>query len=138
MTKICPSCKEEKDIEEFNLSKRHSDGRQSYCRSCRKTYDAAHFVRDRNRIVTRHYSRRKRNQLWFLEYRKTLKCEECGENHPATLDFHHKDPSQKDFDVSVLVTSDRSLETIKREIAKCKVLCSNCHRKLHWEETHNG
>jgi hypothetical protein len=69
-------------------------------------------------------------QKWFMEYKKTLVCENCGENHPACLEFHHVDPKQKKFSVSN--RRDRpSKEGLLKEIAKCRVLCANCHRKEH-------
>lgn len=70
--------------------------------------------------------------IWFRAYKQTLSCENCGENHPACLEFHHLDPSQKKFSVST--RRDRpSLEKLKEEIAKCRVLCANCHRKEHYK-----
>jgi hypothetical protein len=54
----------------------------------------------------------------------------CGEKHPAALDFHHTDPSTKKASVGSLNMD--SIAAINAEIAKCIVLCSNCHRKLHW------
>ncbi len=39
-------------------------------------------------------------QLWFREYKSSLSCENCGEDHPACLDFHHIDPREKKFSVS--------------------------------------
>ncbi|HQU83210.1 MAG TPA: hypothetical protein PKY59_08810 [Pyrinomonadaceae bacterium] len=72
-------------------------------------------------------------QEWFREYKKSLSCEICGENHPACLEFHHIDPNQKKFSVST--RRDRpSMKALLEEIAKCRVLCANCHRKEHWNE----
>lgn len=82
--------------------------------------------------------KQQRNELvrWFNDFKSTLKCE-CGENHPATLDFHHTNPSEKDRNITEGVSRFRwSKERVLREIKKCKVLCSNCHRKLHWNEKH--
>jgi hypothetical protein len=79
--------------------------------------------------------RRKRLKKWLKELKSTLKCEKCGENHPGCLDFHHDDPNEKEISLSQAVAKkgwceERMLE----EIAKCTVLCSNCHRKLHWKD----
>jgi len=63
-----------------------------------------------------------------------LKCEICGESHPACLDFHHKDSSQKLYELSRLCSRGVSIQSIKNEIEKCSVLCANCHRKLHWAD----
>jgi hypothetical protein len=56
----------------------------------------------------------------------------CGESHPATLDFHHRDPNEKDFLLSSAARNGWGKERILREIEKCDVICSNCHRKEHW------
>ena len=72
-------------------------------------------------------------QKWFLEYKKSLSCENCTENHPACLEFHHLDPSEKKFSIST--RRDRpSMKALLEEIAKCRVLCANCHRKEHWNQ----
>ena len=73
---------------------------------------------------------RKQIKKWAVEY-KGGKCEKCGYNKCIkALDFHHTDPTQKDFSIS-----DRSLKLdwkdIKKELDKCKLLCSNCHREEH-------
>lgn len=63
-----------------------------------------------------------------------VQCSQCGESHPATLDFHHRDKSEKEFSISTAVANGSSLKRILAEIKKCDVLCSNCHRKVHWDK----
>jgi len=58
----------------------------------------------------------------------------CGESHPAIIDFHHINQDTKKDDITRLVNKSLSIENIKKEISLCQVLCSNCHRKLHWVE----
>jgi 5-methylcytosine-specific restriction endonuclease McrA len=77
-------------------------------------------------------NRDKKIKLWLKEYKKTLKCEECGENHPACLDFHHINPKEKKFAIG-RIKDFLSWRGLKEEIAKCRVLCANCHRKKHYE-----
>jgi len=58
-------------------------------------------------------------------------CKRCGYNAcDAVLEFHHKDPGIKKFQISD--GNDRSLQDIYNEIDKCILLCSNCHRELHY------
>lgn len=71
---------------------------------------------------------------WLAEFKAASACARCGEDHPATLDFHHRDPAAKDFNLSNVSAYGWSLERIQAEIAKCEVLCANCHRKEHWQE----
>jgi transcription elongation factor Elf1 len=81
------------------------------------------------------YRRKKVIKKWFNDYKRTLKCALCGENHPATLDFHHKNRKTKEFGINARVHSGYSLEVIKKELKKCEVLCANCHRKLHYQNS---
>ena len=67
---------------------------------------------------------------WFREFKTTLKCLRCGENDPACLDFHHRDGKEKDRAVSKMLKYGK--KKLLAEIAKCDVLCSNCHRKFHY------
>ncbi len=72
-------------------------------------------------------------RAWFRELKATKSCEDCGEATPECLHFHHKDPRKKTLEVSVAVMR-WSRERVLAEIAKCRVLCANCHLKLHWEQ----
>lgn len=76
---------------------------------------------------------RKERQVWFQEFKKTLTCSRCPEKDWAVLDFHHLNPKEKDLEVSNMVQLRWSKKKILEEIAKCIVLCSNCHRKEHWK-----
>jgi hypothetical protein len=77
-------------------------------------------------------NRRRRNErvAWLRDYKSGLSCILCGFSHPDALDFHHRDPAQKEMEVSK-TTRGWSIERIKKEIDKCDVLCANCHRILH-------
>jgi len=74
-----------------------------------------------------------KKKLWFRNYKRTLKCTHCPENHYACLEFHHRDGADKDGTVSKMVHDNARTADILAEIAKCTVLCSNCHKKLHAE-----
>src|SRR5271166_491154 len=69
---------------------------------------------------------------WYRDFKKTLGCSRCPERHSACLTFHHL--GDKDMDVSRMVGDGRSVEVILTEIAKCIVLCANCHAKEHYLE----
>lgn len=59
------------------------------------------------------------------------KCAKCGYNkYPEVLEFHHKDPSKKDFNIS-MKGHCRSWKRVSNEIKKCVLLCANCHREVH-------
>lgn len=73
-----------------------------------------------------------RIRAWFQELKSTLCCVQCGESHPACLDFHHRNATEKTRDVATMVSYGTSIKRILEEISKCDVLCANCHRKLHY------
>ena len=68
---------------------------------------------------------------WYKQLKAKLSCRVCGESHPACLHFHHRRKSRKQYDVASMVNSLYSYARILAEIAKCDVLCANCHAKLH-------
>ena len=73
--------------------------------------------------------RRRQNKQILVEY-KGGKCEKCGYNKCiAALDFHHLDPSKKELSLS---GNTFSLEKQKQEADKCILVCSNCHREIHY------
>jgi hypothetical protein len=86
----------------------------------------------------RAYVRRRRKELhdWYLSLKATKKCNLCPEDDPACLEFHHKNSEEKEINLSYCYNKGWSKERILREMAKCEVLCSNCHRKLHWKLNH--
>lgn len=86
--------------------------------------------RNKHKSITKRLAARKRE--WLRIVKASRCCVECGENHPACLDFHHRNAKSKLFNIGSAVTIGYSTERIQSEIAKCDVLCSNCHRKLHW------
>ena len=59
-----------------------------------------------------------------------LACIRCGETDVACLDFHHRTSADKAGTLAVAI-SGWSIPRMAAEVAKCDVLCSNCHRKLH-------
>lgn len=57
------------------------------------------------------------------------KCERCGyDKYLGALDFHHKNPSEKDFTIG---DRDFKLKDCIEETKKCILICANCHREIH-------
>lgn len=76
------------------------------------------------------YVNKKRNiKAYVLGYLLTHPCIECGEEDVRVLEFHHRDKKTKCFDVGG-AWGKRNLLAVQKEIDKCDVLCSNCHKKI--------
>lgn len=58
-----------------------------------------------------------------------LRCIRCGHRTAAALDLHHRDPGTKEF--ALWTAMSHGVAAIHRELAKCDVLCANCHLEEH-------
>lgn len=87
------------------------------------------YYKERNR------RRNRERRLWFQKLKSTFSCISCGESDSVCLDFHHRESETKrtilanNHGYSMRILHSR--KAILDEIAKCDVLCANCHRKLH-------
>jgi len=60
------------------------------------------------------------------------KCEKCGyDKNMAALEFHHRDPYEKEFLLQIDTLKHKKEEDILNEAMKCMLLCANCHREIH-------
>lgn len=105
--------------------KAHPEQMKGYAAKRRRLYknDIANAFR------RRHIERRD----WILSIKAGLKCARCGESRPMCLDFHHLDGAAKEHNISTMIGKHHPKERILVEIAKCIVLCRNCHAVEHWE-----
>lgn len=83
---------------------------------------------------TKRHEERRVIREYVYNYLKARSCVICGEADPACLEFDHLDPTRKRFNISQAIRNRFNIKAIKREIAKCQILCANCHRKKNAEE----
>ena len=77
-------------------------------------------------------SRRKALKKMAIDY-KGGKCSCCGyDKCIGALEFHHLDPTQKDFHLGGKYQT-ASWDKIRKELDKCVLLCANCHREVHYD-----
>lgn len=130
--KVCSMCKTWKPLDDFHRKRSSRDGRQSRCRACNIAGQIRVHAENgdlcRDRIRDRGYRVRDRNRTLVLSYLLEHACVDCGESDPVVLDFDHVRGS-KLANVSFLVFRLRAWKVIREEIAKCDVVCANCHRR---------
>lgn len=129
--KTCCKCKLPKDIECFSIKRSSKDGKAKECKSCKRLYNQSLYKKHTQRERTRLKKRTNELRDWYKELKRNKCCSRCPENHPACIEFHHLDPKQKAFEISTCWRKGYSIQRIEEEIAKCIILCSNCHRKEH-------
>lgn len=78
----------------------------------------------------RRYVAYKRRRAWFLQLKESIGCQVCGHTDPYALDFHHIDPTTKSFPAGTMSIS-RNRSVFINELAKCALVCTNCHRAIH-------
>lgn len=86
---------------------------------------------EKHRAYHAEYTVRYRDKLRrIINEAKAGGCERCPETEPACLDFHHV-TGTKEFTIARGRSTNVSEPRLRAEIAKCIVLCANCHRKHH-------
>lgn len=114
--RICTKCEIPKSLNEF-YSKGDNGHGSSMCKICFSKYQINRWIQ---------------KKIDAIIY-KGSKCKDCNISYPnepyVIFDFHHLDPSIKEFGWGDLKKRDPLIT--KKELDKCILLCSNCHRKRH-------
>jgi len=161
-TKACTKCKAILPINCFYEQANKKDGYSCHCRTCHnirlklyrqanaeKISQRAKEYRDRTGYNKKYYQANLEKKLAYcsangVRKRKALKevaveylggkCSNCSyDKCIAALEFHHVDPTQKDFNISRYYKKDFTDE-LKAELDKCILICANCHRELHFKD----
>ena len=132
--KICSTCKLKKKLDNFNVARSRSDGRQSVCKGCNKRRSREHYLANKESYLRRN----KLVKASLKEEIKSLKesnpCVDCKHYYPYyVMDFDHTDDN-KVAGVSILVSAMQRLKALD-EIAKCDLVCSNCHRERTYKRS---
>ncbi len=129
--RTCRVCHETKPLVEFPYRSLRSQTRQWICLLCQRAYTNEWYLRNRKRQIakakerSRHATAEIKHRV--REYLLGHPCVDCGESDPGVLDFDHL--RDKKANISTLVQSGVSWESLAHEIAKCEVRCANCHRR---------
>ena len=92
-----------------------------------KSFRDKYYKNNKDRLISYSSSRKVERKLRAVEY-KGGKCQRCGYSaYYGALEFHHRDPSQKDFTIGHV---NRKWDNIVAELDKCDLLCANCHREV--------
>jgi len=110
--KKCTKCHITKSADKFYIRKNRNNALTPWCKNCHSKNSATNVRTKKIRAIA---------------YMGGC-CQDCnGIFHPALYDFHHI--SDKDMDWSSM--QKKKFESIKTELEKCILLCSNCHRLRH-------
>lgn len=93
-----------------------------------------HYRRNKSAYIARNSEKKGQLRDFLHKYKEFHGCKDCGGKFAFyILDLDHRDPHKKKFQPSKLAERG-SWEKMLEELAKCDVVCANCHRV----RTHNN
>lgn len=85
-----------------------------------------HYYKNKQKYLEQKEKRKQLAKDLIIEL-KSVPCADCGQTYPPyVMDFDHQE--DKEFIIALAPTKGYSLERIRREVEKCEIVCSNCHR----------
>lgn len=139
--RCCSKCTHWFPVVSFYLNSR-SGVYSSMCKGCHKVWRDARYQENREVVLAKQNKRRKEHpelHRGYLAVRRKERqdhvwayllehpCMDCGETDPVVLEFDHL--RDKVCSVSKLITDGAAMSRLRAEIAKCEVVCANCHRR---------
>lgn len=116
----------------FRLCGRKIVGFQSRCKICFTIYHRQYYEKNKEKYIAKNRRNKSRQRvrlrkiLWSF---KQSPCQDCGGSfHPWVMELDHRQDTLKVEAVSNLVGGGCTDEKLLNEIAKCDVVCANCHR----------
>lgn len=150
--KICPKCDKAHPLAEYTSN--------VWCLSCNRDYKHAWYTKNKLRLNPIQRAQYKQNsdvvkarvkkyrntherqsqfrdRLKLIQDAKDKPCVDCGNRFPLiAMDFDHVPGRGKKL-FNITLSQYRSVESIKKEMTKCEVVCSNCHRvRSHRRKQH--
>lgn len=142
MVRSCSRCSRSLPASSFSNRARAADGLTPWCKDCLREYrgarrsarkdaglpheNLAYYRANKERYAELDKEKRQRVRD-YVDAAKDVPCTDCGLRFPTVcMDFDHL--RDKKFNLQKAVRDRLSLETVQREIDKCEVVCSNCHR----------
>ncbi len=120
----CARCGEWRPTSGFHDSR---TGQFSYCGDCRREYDRRYYAeRGRSARLQRQRVRASAAREWLQALKADVPCADCRRIFPSfVMQWDHLPGQEKLGEISRLSTGARAV--ILREIAKCELVCANCH-----------
>lgn len=120
--KRCCDCRKLLPLHRFH---RRGDGKQSACATCKKLRDQLRYAA-KGSLVREQKRLRKRKLIAWYQALKDAPCTDCHEVfHPAAMQWDHRDAPKLGEVATMLHRVSR--EVLLRELAKCQLVCANCH-----------
>lgn len=134
--KKCSKCGLHKQLKDYYKRKTGLRSGEYYekCKDCYRIRGRNYYNDNRERQLALAKKRKLKyieERKIFLEKIKDKPCLDCGKKYPAwVMDFDHRNGHEKTASISFLAFRKlANFDKIRDEIAKCDLVCSNCHRE---------
>jgi len=129
-TRVCTKCGQEKSVEEFPWKNSLMGRRHAVCKPCTASRSSQWYQDNKTahiqNVMLHKEQARIEARIYIYEYLASHPCSMCGEADPVVLEFDHI--KGKEEEISRLITNGASIDRLEKEMKRCQVLCSNCHR----------
>lgn len=126
-SKICTKCGGDKPLDEFSFKRKDKGTKRADCKSCNRLIIQTHYQNNRENYLSSNGKRRAVKRQMFRDYLADKCCQDCGNLDSRVLEFDHV-KGNKFSNVSTMINRNFSWDNILIEIAKCEIVCANCHR----------
>jgi hypothetical protein len=102
-----------------------------YCRGCHNERQKR-YHKNHPESIRASFQRRRNHLRDIAREGKEQPCADCGQSYPFyVMDYDHV-RGEKLMNISIAPNKVISESKLIEEIAKCDVVCSNCHRERTW------
>jgi hypothetical protein len=132
---VCTKCEVEKSLEEFPWKNKKAGKKATICKACQRAYAKQHHLNNKQYYVEKAKVAKEKslaiNREYIKNYLEKHYCVDCGEDDYVVLEFDHQRDKLGNISQMVFGTS---LAKLKKEVAKCEVVCANCHKRRTAEQ----
>jgi hypothetical protein len=100
-----------------------------------RPYNIRYYWSHRAEEIERVRRRQRAAVEWLRDELRQVACADCGKSYaPYVMDFDHRDPATKAFSLLADKVLLMSRDVLLAEVAKCDVVCANCHAERTWRQ----
>lgn len=86
------------------------------------------YLKHQEEVKLRSRQRKLEARILLQEIKESKPCMDCKKFWPYyVMQFDHREGSDKKFDISKWAITSLNKEALMNEIAKCDLVCANCH-----------
>lgn len=135
--KECIQCVTIKPLGEFSRSKNQKDGLHPYCKTCASIRWTRWRLKNTVKLAQDRRLQKESLYNWYLSL-KSGPCTDCNKILiPEVMEWDHLPEYTKSIMLSEAVKRRWARTSILKEIAKCELVCPNCHRYRTWSRNPN-